>query len=459
MKIATVVFGGGVSTLGIDIISRKLLDNDELAGHIEVNNFTEEDPSAMDGAGILLVSLYWDDNLMDYFRFLKKYGVKPGKEGGPKVILGGISAVNTSLLDGFFDYVVLGDGECVIVDLVSAIVNGVKYEGPGVVGAGDYSDNEFCYAENIPAHAYVENRGNRTARIEIARGCRYRCAFCQLAYTKPYREQPIDVLTYLIQKAPTKSVGLFAPDRSGYSALPALEAVCKKYGKNNTAEDLRLDTVRRMDVVSKLKFGVEGFTEAKRREFHKVVSNKNLVLGMKHIFQTLKKPNGKRHTTATMYMIGDLPGETPEGACEFWDVMEEADEYCNPPFTLFLTMNSFSPKPYTPLELCGIHPYNKWGAFWDNKRRLKNITTASRGGMLGPSLRITRMICSRGDQRLTKLLFFLANEGRKIIKSPSKAAGEQVEALIRKQGVDPEFIWGELPSGTVLPHHRYRAPS
>lgn len=45
-----------------------------------------------------------------------------------------------------------------------------------------------------------------------------------------------------------------------------------------------------MPVVNKLKFGVEGFTEASRRRFHKVASNEKLVDGFRHIFEEpLKK--------------------------------------------------------------------------------------------------------------------------------------------------------------------------
>ena len=445
----SVVFGGGVSTLGMDVVINNLTTMKD----IELTRFSGRVGEARD-ADVLLVSLYWFQDILNYMAFLKSYGIDP-KKRKPVIIIGGISAANTRLLHGLFHYAVLGDGESVICELMECIDDGSQGKIHGVVRDGDFSPNQFVHEMNIPAFGYVEDRGNNTTRIEIARGCRYKCDFCQLAHTKPYREQPIEIVKHLLMTAKTKSVGLFAPDRSGYRALDELEKACVKLGKHNTAEDLRLDKVSTMKAVSKLKFGVEGFTESSRKRFRKVASNERLVNGFKHIFTELRKPNGKRHTTATMYLIGDLPGESPENAVELWDVMKEADKHCNPPFTLFLTLNSFSSKPFTPMEKCGIHPYNDWGKFWAARPRFENMTIAGRGGMLGPANRITHMMTARGDERLTKLVFWIANDGMKVFRDPSEKAGRQLERLIKKQGVEPESLYGDLGESDSLPTSIY----
>jgi radical SAM superfamily enzyme YgiQ (UPF0313 family) len=450
MKITSVVFGGGVSTLGMDVV----IEAAKNMPGVEFQRFSGKVSDVKD-CDFLFVSLAWFENILEYCRFLKQYGVDPKKKK-PIIIIGGIAASNTRILNGLFHYCVLGDGEVVIEDLIGCLADGVEPSGSGIVKDGDFSENCFVHNKTIPAFAYVEDRGNNTARIEIARGCRYKCDFCQLAHTKPYREQPIEVVEHLLKSSPTKSVGLFAPDRSGYRQLAQLEQTCKRLGKHNTAEDLRLDSVAKMDIVSKLKFGVEGFTEKSRKRFRKVATDEKLVKGLKHIFTELRKPNGKRHTTATMYMIADLPGETPENASHFWEVLREADEYCEPPFTLFLTLNSFSSKPFSPMERCGIHPYNNWKTFWDARPRMKNMTIASRGGILGPSNRITHMMTARGDERLTRLLFWLSNDGHKYFKDRSISAGRTLESLIKKQGVDPEFIYGELSCSDSLPTSIYK---
>jgi len=448
MKVVSVVFGGGVSTLGMEVIINAIQDPS-----VEVERFSGSVSQARD-ADILLVSLCWFQNILEYCKFLKTYGIDP-KKRKPVIVIGGISASNTRILHGLYHYAMLGDGEVVINDILEAFKTGADPAGYGIVKDGDWSENRFVHSSTIPAFGYVEDRGNNTTRIEIARGCRYKCDFCQLAYTKRYREQPFEIVRHLLTKSSTKSVGLFAPDRSGYSKILQLEEECRRLGKHNTAEDLRLDKVSKMLIVSKLKFGVEGFTESSRKRFRKVASNEKLVNGFRHIFKELRKPNGKRHTTATMYMIGDLPGETPKNAAGFWDVLAECDKHCVPPFTLFLTLNSFSAKPFTPMEKSGINPYNDWGDFWANRPHFKNITIAGRGGMLGPSNRIVHMMTARGDERLTRLLFWISNDGFKIFKDSSYDAGRTIERLIKTQGVEPESIWGDLGESDQLPTSIY----
>lgn len=449
MKLVSVVFGGGVSTLGMEVVLNAIRDPS-----VEIERFSGKVSQARD-ADVLLVSLCWFNNVLEFCNFLKKYGIDP-KKRKPIIIIGGIAAANTRILHGLYHYAILGDGEVVINDILDALKSGAEPSGKGIVRDGDWSENSFVHSASIPAFGYVEDRGNNTTRIEIARGCRYKCDFCQLAHSKPYREQPIEIVKHLLTKSKTKAVGLFAPDRSGYSKIEQLEKECKRLGKHNTAEDLRLDKVAKMPVVSKLKFGVEGFTETSRKRFRKVTSNEKLVNGFRHIFQELRKPNGKKHTTATMYMIGDLPGETPENAAEFWDVLAECDRYCEPPFTLFLTLNSFSAKPFTPMENDGIHPYNDWNDFWSKRPRFENITIAGRGGMLGPSNRIAHMMTARGDERLTKLLFWLSNDGKKLFRDTSESAGRKLDRLIKKQGIDPDSISGDLLESDELPTSVYQ---
>lgn len=450
MKIVAVVFSGGISTLGMDVIINSI------NGAADIELFNEKQPYSIKTADVILFSLNWFDDILAFCKFLKTYGVKP--KNGQTIIIGGSAATNPRILSGLFDYAVLGDGEVVMQDLIESLKNG---DDPskltGVVKDGAFESDKLLTNKTIPANAYIEDRGNNTARIEIARGCRFRCPFCQIGHIKPYREQPIEIVEHLLKTSPTKSVGLFAPDRSGYSKIKQLEQTCRRLGKHNTAEDMRLDSLKKIGSISKLKFGVEGFSERTRKEFKKVKTNSDLVEGLRYIFQDAKKPNGKKHTTATVYMIGDLPGESPNDTDEFYSALQDVDRYCSGTFTMFLTMNSFSPKPFTPYARKGIHPYsaNEWNDKFSNYKRLPNITIASRGGLLGPANRITHCLTARGDERLTKLVFWLANDGNKLFKDRSYAAGKTIERLIKKQGVNPEFIYGELSQSDKVPTDQY----
>lgn len=452
MKIATLVFGGGISTLGIDVIKGTI---EQDFNDVIITECRPSDISALKDADIIMTSIYWFDNLLDYLNFLVKAGINP-KAKKPMLVIGGM-AVNTRILHGYFHYAVLGDGEMVISDFIRAVKDGSDPgQLPGVIADGDFDTHkEYLTNPIIPARAYVELRDNRTARIEIARGCRFKCPFCQIAHVKPYREQEIEVIEHILKGTPTKSVGLFAPDRTGYSNYSRLEAICKKLGKHNTAEDTRLDQLMKYKVASKVKFGVEGFTEATRKSFRKIKTNEELIAGFNHVFNVVKTPKGKRMTTATVYMIGDLPGETVESMDEFWEVFAKIDKLCPGKFTMFLTLNSFTPKPFTPMERAGIHPWNDWYEAWNNRPRFQNVTIAGRGGVVGPSNRIAHMMTIRGDERLTKALFYLANDGRKIIKSRGEKAGEAICKLIKMSGVDPESLWAPVPESTKMVHEQF----
>ena len=452
MKVTSVVFGGGISTLGMSVVLNKI----SATPGMEITKFDGKQ-SQLTEADVLLVSLYWHENILDYLRLLKTYGVNPAKRK-PTIILGGISAANTRILHGLYHYTVLGDGECVISELLEGIAQGDVPPMPGVVKDGDQSPNHFVHAEQIPAFGYVEERLNKTTRIELARGCRHKCPFCQLPHTKPYREQPLEIVTHLVNRSDTRIIGLFAPDRSGYSRINEVSDLCYKLGKPNSAEDLRLDSVKKLKHISRLKFGIEGFSEKTRAGFRKVMTNASLVENMRYIFQELKKPNGKPHTTATAYMIADLPGETPSSIDEFWETLAECDRHCIDTFTLFVSVGAFAAQPFTPFERTAIHPYlfSSWNAaFRKGRPRYNKLCIADRGGRSRPVQRIARAMLTRGDERLTKLAFWLANSGGKMYRDTSDDAGRALEGLIKKQGVDPEYIYGELGGADALPTSIY----
>lgn len=450
MKISTLVFGGGISTLGMDVIINSIPKKHE------VLRCEQQDFLSIKASDVFLVSLYWFENLLDFLKYLNDIGINP-KNKKPIVVIGGVSAINIRILKGYFNYAILGDGELVIADVLDALDTGSDPSClDGVISDGDFdSKKNLLTNPNIPANAYTELRSNRTARIELARGCRFKCPFCQLAHTKPYREQPVEIIEHLLKNVPTKSVGLFAPDRTGYSNYSRIEYLCKKLGKHNTAEDARLDMLLKYKTVNKCKFGLEGFAQRTRASFGKVKTKQKLLAGFNHVFNVLKTPKGKRITTATVYMIGDLPGEGESEVLEFWDVLKEVDELCPGKFTMFLTLNSFSPKPFTPMERSAIHPYNDWNKYWAKRPRLPKITIASRGGMLSPANRIIHAMTARGDERLARVLFYLSTEGRKIYNSRSKGAGKAVEKLIKMQGVDPNSMYEQLDDTFVLPHNNF----
>jgi len=450
--IGTLTFGGGVSTLGLDVITARIASGE--LEH-EVISLTAEDHQKAKHVDLLLVSLYWWRNVYELVAFLAQAGIDPRKRK-PVIVAGGMSALNPTVLAGYVHYTVLGDGEDVISEIVDRVSRGEPLGGmPGVV-SDERRDAPACvlWAKKIPATHYVESRTNKITRIEISRGCRFKCPFCQMAHLKPYREQDFAIIRHLVMTAPTKNVALFAADRSAHTKYRDLEALMARAGKNNMGSDVRLDTLMKQETASKIRFGIEGFSEKTRKAFHKIPSNDMLVRGFGHIFNKMRTPKGKPITAAWTYMIGDLPGEGEEEIQEFWDVMRRVDELCPDKFTLFLSVSSFAPMPYTPMERCGLNPYTPFNQWFKDRPRMDRVTVATRGGVIGPSSRLAQMMTIRGDERLRPVVFWLATSavGKKALADRSESSGRLVERAIKQVGFDPEYLYREIGANEPMPH-------
>jgi len=347
---------------------------------------------------------------------------------------------------GSFHYAVIGDGEAVIDGLLDALEKGSD---PYAVEGVWNPEGETVPAvePEIPQDVYVENRQSRITRIEIARGCKSRCPFCQLAFTKPYREQPFDAVVSALEKCSTKQVALFAPNRTSYSRLYELDAKVQELGKNNIGSDTRLDMVQKFESIDCVRFGVEAFGERTRRKFHKVPTNNSVIEGILYVAHRLKKPNGKPHKSAVCYVIGDLPGEGSEDVGEFYDMLVELDGKLRERFTLFLSMSAFAPAPFTPMWGCGIHPYADLGSVFARRPHFERLVIATRGGHVPAPARLCQMLTIRGDERAAPVLRWLGSrKGRATFAASGKQAfraGKTIEATCRKVGFPPEDIYRE----------------
>jgi radical SAM superfamily enzyme YgiQ (UPF0313 family) len=351
--------------------------------------------------------------------------------------------LNPYPLEGMFHYVVLGDGENVIVDLVKAIEKkNYDFEHPSVLkNAKDRG--QTAVASSLPMEHYIEERTNKITRIEIARGCKASCAFCQISKVKPYREIPPVVLKNLIATAPTKNIALFSPDRGSYSQYEKIEEWCKKYGKRNIGTDIRLRSIEKTSIASNIRFGIEGFSERERKLVNKPYTNAGIVNAIKHIVEKVQTPKGKAITVITWYMIIGLPGQTQDDYAEFRDLLLEIGSKVKPQkkFTIFLTLNDFLPMPHTKMEndikeVFEDH-YSEWMKY---KPNLENITIAQHGGSQSPSMRLARLLVSRGGENSNKALFNLATNPAyaRLMKERGLQPGKKMIALFRRCGVDTE---------------------
>jgi hypothetical protein len=451
-------FGGSIRTLGLYVVTNSIRK------HYPAAQIVRATPATLTDARYLLVTLTWWKDVYEYIWWFHQAGLSLAKRQ-PIVIIGGQAAANPAPLQPWFHVAVVGDGEACIVPILQALETGASPAGLEGVWSPDAPVTPAC-APTIPAEPYCEQRKAAIARIELARGCRHQCAFCQVSWSKPYREQTLANVMSQLAAVNTPRVSCFAPNRTGYSHLNEVMAEVTRRGLMNCGSDTRLDTVRKFPVIDLARFGVEGFSERTRRLLHKVPSNDDLIDGLLYLAHTVRRPDGSPMRSAEAYLIGDLPGEDRPEHDEFWDTLARFDAQLTERFTLFLSVSSFAPSPHTPMWHCAIRPYHDFSFLpragvrveTTNRPKLRHLVIACRGGVAPAPARLCQMLLARGDARVSRVLLWLATTtaGQGVYRAAGRQAhraGRQLEAALASCQFPPADLYRELPPDYRPPWH------
>ncbi len=457
MIIGTTTLGESTNTMGLEIISLELQN----AGY---NTVSVNESNAKD-VDILMVSLFWIDQVLRFPRWLINAKINP-KEKKPLIIIGGSMAFNMYPLIDMFHYAVLGDGENVAVELVGLIKNGeyAKIEQLDyIITKEKILSNQIIranYCNQLPIRHYVEQRTNKITRVEIARGCKMQCAFCQLSAIKPYIEIPPVVLKRLIMTSPTKNIALFCPDRGSYSGYLNIEAWCAKYGKRNMGTDIRLASAAKQTIATQIRFGLEGFSERERKYIKKPYKDQKVIDDVYHIFKTMRTPKGNPITVITWYMILGLLGQSENDYVEFANMLCGLDERCSGighRLTIFLANNDFNPYPHTILGSDRKDIHTDHFALWKKvEPKLKNITIADHGGTNPRPLRLMRLLATRGHLNSNIALYNISIRYSGAIHARDERSYQTIVRALNKSGVDVDALiegtYAQQIAAQFLPH-------
>jgi len=436
-KVGTTTIHEHNHTLGLDIISEEL----KRAGY-DVRSVTHRNAKECD---VLLVSLYWVDQALLYPQWLSNAKINP-VENKPIIIVGGSVTWNPIILQNMYNYAVIGDGENIVVELIKNIEKGNKnFTAPWLIKNGNERQKKTGnVCKELKAYHYVESRTNKITRIEIARGCKGKCKFCQLTWIKPYRELPPVVLKNLIATAPTNNIALFSPDRGSYSEYEAIERWCLKYKKRNIGTDIRLISTKKIDMASSVRIGIEGFSERERKSVNKPYKNLDLANDIAHIYNDLKTPKGKPITVITAYMLIGLPGQCEEDYQEFADTLRKIDVLCGKTKykkTLFLTLNDFLPMNHTPMENATKDIFTDHLNLWmKHKPHLENITIAQHGGTRCSAVRLAQLLVSRGGENANTAIYNISTKYQKLLNNKTERGGQDMIIFLKKCGVDIDVL-------------------
>ncbi len=329
----------------------------------------------------------------------------------PIICSGGPAAVNPWPLAKFIDFFVVGDGEGIIIDILDKIkdfkknyllnekkvrkdhlleqlshIEGVfvpdlykiNYKPDGTISNiepgkvikkavfKDFKSYPVIKEPIVPNISVVHDRLN----IEIMRGCRRSCRFCQAGFIyRPVRRRPVEKLVSDsiegLKNTGYDEISFTSLSSSDYkdinrliellSSIPEFEHI------STSLPSLRLDSFS-FEIIEKintgrktgLTFAPEAGSQRLRDIIKKDISEKNLFDTMKLVFSK------GWHRVKLYFMIG-LPFEEEDDIDCIVELIKKIVGLARDMlpgkiigrFQLIVSINGFCPKPFTPFQWCG----------------------------------------------------------------------------------------------------------
>lgn len=300
-------------------------------------------------------------------------------ENDPLVLGGGPCSFNPEPLVDFFDFFVIGEAEEVLLEIVdvlrnsSLVIRNSKLAAlakiPGVYVPGISKSVTKRYIKSLdpspyplrPIVPFIEAIHDRAA-IEIMRGCKWGCKFCQAGWTYlPVREKSEETLLRqadaLLQNTGYEELTLISLSSSDYSAIDTLaRTLAKKYESkkiNISLPSLRTNTfsVKLAKEVARVRSGSitlapEAGTQRLRDAIGKNMTEEQIVEGVKAAF-------AEGIEAIKLYFMIGLPTETDDdliGLCALADRIYQLGRTYSRRARITVNLSTFIPKSHTPFQ-------------------------------------------------------------------------------------------------------------
>ena len=388
-------------------------------------------------------------------------------ENDPLVLGGGPCAFNPEPVADFFDFFVIGEAEEAMVEIVDLLRSSKfevrsskleklsKIEGVYVPSLGNKVTKRYIKDLNSapyplsPIVPFVEAIHDR-AVLEIMRGCKWGCKFCQAGWTnRPVRERKMENLLMtaekLIQNTGYEEISLISLSSSDYSKIDELaKTLAVKYEPqkiNIALPSMRTNTfsIKLAKEIARVRpsgvtLAPEAGTQRLREVIGKNMTEENIMEGVKAAFE-------EGIESIKLYFMIGLPTETEEDIAEIGKLAQkifETGRQHSRRARITVNISTFIPKPHTPFQ------WEEQISIEETKRRQQIIKSGIR--TRGIEVRwhqaeasFLEGVFSRGDRKLSKVIEKAWELGARLDAWSEYFKFDLWEKAFAETGIDPHL--------------------